>query len=138
MAKATRRIERAVLQLIDAPLEQQVERFEPHPHPGLAVSGRGERQAGQVGQMFAGRVAVQDLQEEDLDRDDRIERRIVPRHACLATGPSDRGGREFFCPTLLEATNDLRNTTHGGVSCVKGTAKQQFQYAGDAAFFHAS
>src|SRR3990172_9124946 len=84
--------------------------------------------------MFAGRVAVQNLQKEDLDRDDRIEGRIVPRHAGRATSLGDRCGRQFFRPVLLETTDDLRNTAHGGASCAKGTAEQQFQYAGGAAF----
>ena len=67
--------------------------------------------------MLACRVAVQNLQKKHLDRDDRVEHRIVPGHACLAASLGDRVHGKFVCSVLLEATNNIRNTVHGGASC---------------------
>ena len=74
MPEPTCRIEYLLVQLLNAPLEQRTEHFEFDPHPGCTISGRSERHAGPVRQMFARRVAVQDLQKEYLDGDKRIER----------------------------------------------------------------
>ncbi len=60
--------------------------------------------------MFAGGVAVQDLQEEYLDGNDRSEHRIVPRHARVTTRLFDGDRRKFFGPVLLEMSNDIRDT----------------------------
>ncbi len=73
MSEPTCRIERFLVQLSDTPLKQRDEHFEFDPHPGFAISGRGERYSGQVRQMLARRIAVQDLQKENLNCDDRIE-----------------------------------------------------------------
>jgi hypothetical protein len=104
MAEPTRRAECFLLQRVDTPLEQQVEHFEIHSHPGFAIRGRCERHAGQMRQMLASGIAVQDLHEENLDRDNRIERRFVPLHTSIATRLSDGVRREFFGPILLETS----------------------------------
>ena len=47
------------------------------------------------------------------------EQTIVGEHLQHRQRLGDGGRRKFFRPVLLEATNDIRNTAHGGVSsCV--------------------
>ncbi len=62
--------------------------------------------------MLDGRIAMQDLHEENLDCDNGIERRIAPLHACVTTSLANGIGRKFFRPILLETIDDIRNTSH--------------------------
>jgi len=62
--------------------------------------------------MFAGRIAVQNLQEEDLDGDHRIEQRLDPRHLRIPAGGRDCLGLKLAGPVQLELTNDIRDTSH--------------------------
>src|SRR6266576_1984148 len=104
MAKPTCRAECLLLQSFDAPLEQQVERFETDSHPSLAIRGSCKRQAGQMRQVLTGGVAVQNLHKENLNRDNRTERRFVPLHTDIAARLSDGLRRELLGPVLLEAS----------------------------------
>jgi hypothetical protein len=70
-----------------------------------------------MGHMCAGGVSMQNLKEENLYRDDRIEHRPDPRHPAIMTRLGDSFGVKLFGPILLELTNHIRDTAHGGVSC---------------------
>jgi len=80
--------------------------------------------------MLTGRVAMQNLQEEDLNRDHRSQRRVVPSHARIAASLSYRYGFKLLRPILLETLNDIRDTAHGGPP-LRSEMLLHFQYAGD-------
>src|SRR5712692_7262803 len=46
---------------------------------GLTVGGGTEIEAGEMGEMATGRIAMEDLQQKHLDRDHRIEKTVTPR-----------------------------------------------------------
>ena len=58
--------------------------------PGLAIRRSGEAQTGESGQVSAGRIAVEDLQDEQMDRRDRIEYSIPPAMVDLRTDIPNR------------------------------------------------
>ena len=62
--------------------------------------------------MFAGRIAVKDLQEEDLNGDHGIEQRAEPRHLRVLASIGNRLAVELVGPVQLELTNDIRDTSH--------------------------
>ena len=112
MSEPTSRVERVLLQLFNAPLQQQVEYVEFDPHSCFAISGRRERLRREMRQMLKRCIAVEYLDKEYLNRDDRIERRIVPVHARVGARLGDGGWRKFFGPILLETSQDIRDTDH--------------------------
>lgn len=55
---------------------------------------------------------MQNLKEEDLNRDDGIEHGVQPGHAAITTSFRDAVFVKFLDPILLEVFDDLRNTLH--------------------------
>ena len=113
MPEPPRRIEGVLLQLPNAPREKFAEHIELDPLSRIAIRGGCELQAGKVRQMRTGRIAMQDLQKEDLDRSDWVEQRLIPLHASVARRLGDGVFRKFLRPFLLELCNDLGDTSHG-------------------------
>jgi hypothetical protein len=55
-----------------------------------------------MAEMFARGVPMENLQEEELDRDDRIQQRVPPGHAFFPADFGDRLIVELAGPLLLE------------------------------------
>ena len=66
--------------------------------------------------MATGRIAMENLQQKQLDRDHRIEEAVTPRGVAYGfTGGVDRFGLELGCPICFEALEDGCDTgDHGG------------------------
>jgi hypothetical protein len=64
--------------------------------------------------MFAGSIAMQNLQEEDLNGDNGIEHRLQPRHLRVLARGGNRLAVELVGPVQFELTNDIRDTSHDG------------------------
>jgi hypothetical protein len=58
-----------------------------------------------MAQVFARRIAVKDLQEEELDRHDRMENSFSPDHALFPAHLCDRLLVELPRPLVLELTH---------------------------------
>ena len=52
--------------------------------------------------MCAGRIAIQDLKQEDLNGNDRIEPGLIPRHIRITTSLANRRRGELVRPISLE------------------------------------
>src|SRR4029077_10754616 len=71
--------------------EQALEELQGQAPPRLAVGFAREVAAHQVRHVVAGRVAVQDLQQEGVDRYHRRQNAVAPGVAEFATGALDHG-----------------------------------------------
>ena len=76
------------------PFEDRSEDDQGESFPRLAVGGGGEYVAGEVDDMAASGVAVEDLEEEQSDRGDGVEEAFAPGISGVATGVSDGVGGE--------------------------------------------
>jgi hypothetical protein len=75
--------------------------------PGLTVGGRREAQARQMGQMAAGGVAMQDLQQEELHGRDRRQHAVAPGGIPNLTAHGQNGfGLQQHGPLASEALQD--------------------------------
>jgi len=84
---------------------------------GLTVGSGTERQAGEMGAMATGCMAMEDLQQKQLARDHWIEETVTPR--CVAyglTGGRERRGLQLGGPLCFEALEDSRDTGYQGGS----------------------
>jgi hypothetical protein len=87
---------------------------------GLTVGGGTAIDAGEMGEMATGRMAMEDLQEKQLHGDHRIEEAVTPRGiACGFTGGVDCLGLQLGGPIGFEALQDIRNTEYHGGSPLK-------------------
>src|SRR5712692_2807454 len=77
---------------------------------GQTIGGGGERQRRQARQGGAGRIAMQDLQQEDMDGSYRIKNAMAPRITQAATDMVDGFRRQRLGHIGLELPQDLRNT----------------------------
>jgi len=83
---------------------------------GLTVRRGTEIEAGEMGEMATGRIAMENLQQKQLDRAHRIEETVTPRRIAYGlTGGRDRLGLQLGSPICFEALEDSRDTGyHGG------------------------
>ncbi len=83
---------------------------------GLTVRRGTEIEAGEMGEMATGRMAMENLQQKQLGRDHRIEETVTPRRIAYGlTGGRDRLGLQLGSPICFEALEDSRDTGyHGG------------------------
>jgi hypothetical protein len=78
---------------------------------GLTVRRGTEIEAGEMGEMPTGCMAMEDLQEKPLHRDHRIEEAITPCGIAYGfTGRVDRLGLQLGGPLCFEALEDSRDT----------------------------
>ena len=103
-------------------LQEEVKEASREPRTGLAVGRRTAPQARQMGQMAAGRVTVQNLQQEAVHGGDRREDAVAPAGIPnLAAHSQDGVGLEQQGPLVGEALQDgsaVRN--HLMTSCTIG------------------
>src|SRR4051794_8744675 len=91
------------------------------PLAGLAVGAGGEGPAAEVDDVLAGGIAVEDLEQEQVDGRDGIEDAVAPAMADGRAGVGDGPGAEPDGEVLPEAWEDGRESRwHGGgsVRCV--------------------
>ena len=60
---------------------------------------------------------MKNLEKENLDRRDWIQKWLDPRHLAITTNIRDTRVVKFFGPILLELSDDLRNTSHVSLRC---------------------
>ena len=74
---------------------------------GLTVGGGTEIEAGEMGEMATGRIAMEDLQEKQLYRDHRLEEAVTPCGIAYGfTGGVDRLGWQLGGPiSVLESSS---------------------------------
>src|SRR5216684_4686834 len=78
---------------------------------GLTVGGGTEIEAGEMGEMATGCIAMEDLQQKQLHGDHRIEEAVTPCGvAYCCTGGADRLGLQLGGPICFEALEDSRDT----------------------------
>ena len=95
---------------IDDALEEPLEEGQRQAAACLDVGGGGKGASGQVGQRGAGGVAMQDLQEEDVERGHGIELASPKGDAEGSTGLFDPIGGQGFGDIGLELANDFGET----------------------------
>jgi hypothetical protein len=83
-----------------------VEDGQREPLAGLAVGTVGEGPAAEVDDMATGGVAVEDLEQEEVDGGDRVEEATAPGVALLAAGVLDGLGGQVGGLVLSEALQD--------------------------------
>jgi hypothetical protein len=84
---------------------------------GLTGGGGTEIEAGEMGEMPTGCIAMEDLQEKQLHRDHRIEEAITPCGIAYGfTGGVDCLGLQLGRPIGFEALEDSHNTGYHGSS----------------------
>jgi len=84
---------------------------------GLTGGGGTAREAGEMGEMPTGCMAMEDLQEKPWPRDHRIEAAITPCGIAYGfTGGVDGLGLQVGRPIGLEAREDSHNTGYQGSS----------------------
>ena len=104
-------------------LEEEGEEAQREFGTGLTVGRRTEPQARQMGQMAAGGVAMQNLQQEELDGGDRREHPVAPCDIphLAARGEDGFGLQQGMAHSRREALEDGSNIRdHGVTSCMRG------------------
>jgi hypothetical protein len=87
---------------------------------GLTVGGGTEIEAGEMGEMATGRMAMEYLSQKPLHRNHRIEEAITPCGIAYGfTGSVDRLGLSWGGPIGCEALEDHRDTRYHGGSPLK-------------------
>ncbi len=86
--------------------EQLLEQGQRQAAPGLAVSRAGEGAAADADEMIDGRIAAEDLGEEQVNQGDGIEETAAPGVLDLAAGVDDLGSVELLGRSILEPAED--------------------------------
>jgi hypothetical protein len=113
MAQPTPLIERCVLQGVTHRAEQLLEHRERKPHASLTIGRSRDSHLRQMSQMRTGGIAMKNLDEKELHRDDRIEQTLSPRMADIATGTADSIGLKLTRPILLKLFDHLTERLSG-------------------------
>jgi hypothetical protein len=86
----------------------------------LTVGGGTAIEAGEMGEMATGRMAMEDLSQKPWHRDHRIEEAITPCGIAYGfAGGVDRLGLQLGSPIGFEALEDSRDTGYHGGSPLK-------------------
>src|SRR6266850_4264063 len=87
---------------------------------GLTVRRGTEIAAGEMGEMATSRITMEDLQQQQLHGDHRIEEAITPHGVAHGlTGGRDRLGLQLGGPLWFEALEDSRDLGYHGSSPIK-------------------
>jgi hypothetical protein len=86
-------------------VQQSIEKFQGQAAARLTIGFAGETATDQVRHMITGRVAVQDLQKERMNRGHWPQRPLTPSVADLAANAFDRRGLEKSRDIRLDALN---------------------------------
>src|SRR5215470_12002988 len=115
MAQPAPLLERVVLQRVAHGAEQPLEHGERELHACLTIGGSGHGTFGEMTEVRAGRIAMQNLDKKPLDRGHRIERTLPPPIGDATTGGQYGLGLQLACPVLLKLFDDLgERRRHGG------------------------
>ena len=102
-------------------LQQVLPDGQGEPLAGLAVGAGGEGPAAEVDDVLAGGVAVEDLEEEQVDGGDGVEDAVAPAVADGAAGVADGVGAEAGGEVLPQPFGDgLEAMGHGGAPSAEG------------------
>jgi hypothetical protein len=98
-------------------LQEALPKRQGQPLAGLAVGAGGEGPAAEMDDVLAGGIAVEDLEQEQVDGGDRIEDAVAPAMADGLAGVGDGLGAEAGGEVLPEACEDgSESGGHGGGS----------------------
>ena|SRR6266568_9197571 len=104
-----------VLQSLAHGAEKLLEHRERELHARLTIGGSGDVALGEMTQVRARSISVQNLDKKQLDRRHRIERALPPPIGDATTGGQDGIGLKLACPVLLKLFDDLGECRrHGG------------------------
>ena len=101
------------------PNQEFLEEFPGQAGAGLAVGRSREAEPAETRKMLDRGVAVQDLEQEQMNRGDGVQERATPGVSDLAAEVEDGGSVEFSGRVLLQAAKDAHNPVmHREVSCM--------------------
>ena len=107
MAQPASLIKGLVLQSVAHGAEQLLEHGERELHACLTIGGSGHVELGEITQVRARRIAMQNLDKKQLDRRHGIERALPPPIGDVTTGRHDGLGLKLAGPVLLKLFDDL-------------------------------
>src|SRR5512132_2098393 len=102
MAQPAPLIEGVVLQSVAHGAEKLLEHRERELHARLTIGGSGHVELGEMTQVRARRIPMQNLDKKQLDRCHRIVRTLPPLIGDATTGRQDGLGLKLACPGLLK------------------------------------
>src|SRR5262247_2496924 len=115
MAQPASLIERVVLQSVAHRAEQLLEYRERELHTRLTIGGSRHVELGEMPQVRACGIAMQNLDKKQLDRGHGIERTLPPPLGDATTGGHDGIRLQLACPVLLKLFDYLGECRrHGG------------------------